>query len=347
MDGLTYKKAGVDIDEGDRFISLISPMAKQTFRPGVITDIGSFSALFQIDIKKYKKPVLVSGTDGVGTKLKIAFMTDRHDTVGIDLVAMCVNDILTSGAEPLFFLDYFATGRLKPEKAAEVVKGIAEGCKLAGCALIGGETAEMPGFYQDGEYDLAGFAVGAVDKEKIINGSAIKEGDVLIGVASTGLHSNGYSLVRKLFFDVKKMDIDTYIPELGTSLGEELLKPTKIYVKAFNAVRDKIWIKGMAHITGGGIPGNLPRIFPEGVSAVINERSWTPPAIFHIIKEMGQVPLDNMRMTFNMGIGYIIAIPEADSKNAMSILNAAGVDSFVIGNIESAPGKGGRDVRYA
>ena len=253
--------------------------------------------------------MLVSGTDGVGTKLKIAFMTDKHDTVGIDLVAMCVNDILTSGAEPLFFLDYFATGKLKPEKAAEVIKGIAEGCKQAGCSLIGGETAEMPGFYPEGEYDLAGFAVGVVDKDKIINGSDIKEGDVLIGLVSSGLHSNGYSLVRKLFFDIKKMDASAYIPELGTSIGEELLKPTKIYVKAFNSIKDKIKVKGMAHITGGGISGNLPRIFPEGVSAVINERSWSPPPIFHIIKEMGSVPLDDMRMTFNMGIGYIIAIP--------------------------------------
>jgi phosphoribosylformylglycinamidine cyclo-ligase len=343
MDGLTYKKAGVDIDEGDRFINLISPLAKQTFRPEVITDIGSFNALFKLDTGKYRQPVLVSGTDGVGTKLKIAFVMDRHDTVGIDLVAMCVNDILTSGAEPLFFLDYFATGRLNPEKAAEVIKGIAEGCKQAGCSLIGGETAEMPGFYSDGEYDLSGFAVGVVDKDKIINGSDINEGDVLIGLASSGLHSNGYSLVRKLFFDVKKMDASAYIQELGTSLGEELLKPTKIYVKAFNTIKDKIKVKGMAHITGGGISGNLPRIFPEGVSAVINERLWTPPPIFHIIKEMGKVPLDDMRMTFNMGIGYIIAIPEAESKNAISILNTAGLDSFAIGNIE----KGGQGVRYA
>jgi len=342
MDELTYKKAGVDISEGDRFVSLISPLVKRTFRPEVITDIGSFSALFQLDIKKYKQPALVSGTDGVGTKLKIAFMTDKHDTVGIDLVAMCVNDILTSGAEPLFFLDYFATGKLKPEKAAEVVKGIAEGCKQAGCSLIGGETAEMPGFYPEGEYDLAGFAVGVVDKDKVINGSDISEGDAIIGLASSGLHSNGYSLVRKVFFDLKKMDINNHIPELGTSLGEELLKPTEIYVNAFNALRDKVRIKGMAHITGGGIPGNLPRIFPSGISAVIDEHAWTAPPVFNMIRTMGSVPIDDMRLTFNMGIGYIIVTTGAESKTAISILKAAGVDSFLIGNIE----RGGHGVRY-
>ena len=340
---LTYKKAGVDIDEGDRFVNLISPMVKQTFRSEVMTKIGSFNALFKLDTKKYKKPVLVSGTDGVGTKLKIAFMMDRHNTVGIDLVAMCVNDILTSGSEPLFFLDYFATGRLNPEKATEVIEGIVEGCKQAGCSLIGGETAEMPGFYPEGEYDLSGFAVGVVEKDRIINGANIKKGDVIIGVASTGLHSNGYSLVRKLFFDIKRMDTADYIAELGTSLGEELLKPTRIYVKAFNAIRDKIKVKGMAHITGGGIPGNLPRIFPKGVCAVVKEGSWPVPPIFHLIKEMGNVPDDDMRKTFNMGIGYIIVIPEADSEKAISILKKAGFDSFVIGNIE----KGGQGIRYA
>ena len=343
MAGLTYKKAGVDIDEGDRFIGLISPLARKTFRPEVMTGIGSFNALFKVNTRKYKKPVLVSGTDGVGTKLKIAFLTDRHDTVGIDLVGMCVNDILTSGSEPLFFLDYFASGKLNPEKAAEVIKGIVEGCKEAGCSLIGGETAEMPGFYPDGEYDLAGFAVGVVEKDRIISGSKIKKGDALIGISSSGLHSNGYSLARKLFFDIKKMKASARIAEFGTSLGEELLKPTKIYVKAFNAIRDKVRVKGMAHITGGGIPGNLPRIFPKGISAVIGEGSWPVPPVFQVIRKMGKVPVADMRMTFNMGIGYIIVIPETEADKAISILRKTGYDSFVIGTIE----KGGQGTRYA
>ena len=343
MNTLTYKKAGVDIDEGDRFVSLISPLARKTFRPEVMTGIGSFNALFKLDVKRYRRPVLVSGTDGVGTKLKIAFMLDRHNTVGIDLVAMCVNDILTSGSEPLFFLDYFATGKLKPEKAAEVIKGIVEGCKQAGCSLIGGETAEMPGFYPEGEYDLSGFAVGVVEEGKIIDGSKIRKGDAIIGLASNGLHSNGYSLVRKLFFDIKKMKASARIAEFGTSLGEELLKPTKIYVKAFNAIRDKVRVKGMAHITGGGIPGNLPRILPRGISAFIDEGSWPVPPVFQVIKKMGKVPVADMRMTFNMGIGYIIVIPKTEAEKTSSILKKAGYDSFVIGNIE----KGGQETRYA
>jgi phosphoribosylformylglycinamidine cyclo-ligase len=340
---LTYKKAGVDISEGERFVSLISPMIKETFRPGVMTEIGSFSALFKLDVTKYREPVLVSGTDGVGTKLKIAFLMDRHDTVGIDLVAMCVNDILTSGAEPLFFLDYFATGKLKPEKASEVIKGIINGCKEAGCSLIGGETAEMPGFYSENEYDLSGFAVGVVDKERIINGSKIKEGDLIIGIASNGLHSNGYSLVRKLFFDLNKMNVDTYIPDLGTPLGEELLKPTRIYVKAFMVLRDKLEIKGMAHITGGGIPGNLPRILPEGIYADIKIGSWPVPKIFELIEKIGNIPEDEMKKTFNMGIGYIMIVSEGMAEEAVSLLNKSGYTAFIFGNIE----KGGRGVRYS
>lgn len=342
MNVLTYKNAGVDIDEGDRFIDIISPIVRKTFRPEVMTEIGSFGALFRLDTTKYKEPVLVSGTDGVGTKLKVAFMMDRHDTVGIDLVAMCVNDILTSGAEPLFFLDYFASGKLDPERASKVIEGIAAGCRDSGCALIGGETAEMPGFYSDGEYDLSGFAVGVADKGNIISGSDIKAGDALIGLLSSGLHSNGYSLVRKLFFDEKDMAVTAYIPELGLSLGEELLKPTRIYVKAWNALRDSIKIKGMAHITGGGIIGNLPRILPEGVSAVIKESSWPLPPIFRLISDWGKVPADDMRKTFNMGIGYIIVVPEEMAEDAVRILKETGFDSDKIGKIVN----GNKEVRY-
>jgi phosphoribosylformylglycinamidine cyclo-ligase len=341
--GLTYKKAGVDIDEGDRFVRLISPMVKKTFRSEVITDIGSFSALFRLDTKKYRRPVLVSGTDGVGTKLKVAFMMDKHDTVGIDLVAMCVNDILTCGAEPLFFLDYFATGRLSPEGAAKVIKGIVRGCKEAGCSLVGGETAEMPGFYPDGEYDLSGFAVGVVEKGKVIDGSKIKAGDAIIGIASNGLHSNGYSLIRRLFFDLKKMDVETYIPDLNATLGAELLKPTRIYVKAYNILKDKLQIKGMAHITGGGIPGNLPRILPKGINADIKTGSWSMPRIFSFIERMGNVPAEDMKRTFNMGIGFVMVVSKSSAGEAVSLLKKAGYPAFIIGNTE----KGVSGVRYS
>lgn len=342
MRELTYKKAGVDIGEGDRFVRIISPILRRTFRNEVMTDIGSFGALFRLDIEKYKEPVLVSGTDGVGTKLKIAFMADRHNTVGIDLVAMCVNDILTSGAEPLFFLDYFATGRLEPEKASLVIEGIAEGCREAGCALVGGETAEMPGFYGDGEYDLSGFAVGVVDEVDIVNGLDIKAGDILIGLSSSGLHSNGYSLVRKLFFDIMNTDISAYVPEIGSTIGDELLKPTRIYVRAYNALKGRIKVKGMAHITGGGIPGNLPRVFPDGVGAVVREGSWPEPQIFRVIHDWGNVPANDMRMTFNMGIGYIMVVSKDKAEGAVSILKEAGFDSYIIGSIV----KGDKEVRY-
>jgi len=274
----TYKNAGVDIDEGERFVKLISPLVKRTFRPEVLTDIGSFGALFNLDTSKHKEPVLVSGTDGVGTKLKVAFMANKHDTVGIDLVAMCVNDILTSGAEPLFFLDYFATGRLNAEDAVSVIEGITKGCEMAGAALVGGETAEMPGFYPDGEYDLSGFAVGVVDRQKIINGSEVAKGDVVIGVASNGLHSNGYSLVRKVFFEKEGMDLASNVEEFGHSLGDELLRPTAIYVKPImELLENKVNIKAMAHITGGGIADNLPRALPQGLGAVIDEKAWLVP----------------------------------------------------------------------
>jgi phosphoribosylformylglycinamidine cyclo-ligase len=339
---LTYKKAGVDIAEGERFVKLISPMAKRTFRKEVLTSIGSFGALFSLDLKKYKNPVLVSGTDGVGTKLKIAFMMEKHDTVGIDLVAMCVNDILTSGAEPLFFLDYFATESLNSVEGAAVIRGIAKGCREAGCSLIGGETAEMPGFYHTDEYDLSGFAVGAVDKRQIIDGSGIKAGDVLVGLSSSGLHSNGYSLVRKLFFEKKKMNITAYVPLLKTTLGAELLKPTKIYVKAFHALEKKVSVKGMAHITGGGIPGNLPRIFPRGIQAHIKRGSWPVPKIFRLIQETGNIAESEMDKTFNMGIGYIVVVSKSHCAKTIQLLNQSGYKAFIIGNTE----KGGKGVQY-
>jgi phosphoribosylformylglycinamidine cyclo-ligase len=343
MKQLTYKKSGVDVDEGEQFVRLLSPLARKTFRPEVITDIGSFSALFKLDTRKYKNPVLVSGTDGVGTKLKIAIMMDKHDTVGIDLVAMCVNDILTSGAEPLFFLDYLATGRLKSEQAVQIVKGIAGGCRQSGCSLIGGETAEMPGFYAEDEYDLSGFAVGVVDRHKIIDGSSIREGDSIIGIASNGLHSNGFSLVRKLFFDLKKMNVSAYLPEIGARLGDELLKPTRIYVKAFESLKDAIQIKGMAHITGGGIPGNLPRILPKYMRAVLQIGSWPVPPVFSLIRKLGNVPEDEMKKTFNMGIGYVVIVSTRAAGKAVSLLNQSGYPAFIIGQIE----RGRKGVRFA
>ncbi|MBI5634650.1 MAG: phosphoribosylformylglycinamidine cyclo-ligase [Nitrospirae bacterium] len=339
---ITYKKAGVDIDEGDRFVDLIGPLVKKTYRPEVLSGIGLFGALVRVDTKKYRKPVLVSGTDGVGTKLKIAFMADRHDTVGIDLVAMCVNDILTSGAEPLFFLDYFATGKLKPEKAADVIKGITAGCMQSGCALVGGETAEMPGFYDRGEYDLSGFAVGVVDQDKIINGSKIRKGDAVIGLASSGIHSNGYSLVRKIFFDHKKMSVKKFIPEFGKTLGDELLSPTKIYVKAYHAVKGKIGVKGMAHITGGGLPGNLPRVFPKGVGAVIEEQSWPALPVFSVMQQLGNVPAEDMKRTFNMGIGFAMIVDRAEADKTITLLKKAGYDAYRIGSME----KGVEGVHY-
>lgn len=336
MEELTYKKSGVDLDEAERFVGLISPIAKSTFRSEVLSEIGLFSALFKLDITKYKEPVLISSTDGVGTKLKIAFMADKHDTVGIDLVAMCVNDILTAGAEPLFFLDYFATGRLNANKATEIIKGIAEGCKEAGCALVGGETAEMPNFYKENEYDLAGFAVGVIEKDKIIDGSKVSQGDIIIGAASNGLHSNGYSLVRKVFFEVHNYKIGDFIPELNTTLVEELLRPTRIYVKAFNFIKDEIHIKAMAHITGGGLTGNIQRILPKGLKAKIELGSWRRPAIFELIKRLGNVPEDDLIRTFNLGIGYVFIVDNKDSSKAIQILKENNYEVYEIGIIENA-----------
>lgn len=341
---LTYKKSGVDIAKGDRLVDIIKPFARSTFRKEVISDIGSFGAFFRPDTSGYKDPVIVSSTDGVGTKLKVAFMLNRHSTVGIDLVAMCANDVLTSGAEPLFFLDYFATGKLSSKTASEVIRGIAEGCKLAGCSLIGGETAEMPGIYRKGEYDLAGFCAGMVDKDRIINGSGIKKGDAVVGIPSDGLHSNGYSLARKLFFEILRYRADRFIRELGCTIGEELLRPTRIYVKSILRVMRYFRIKGMAHITGGGITGNLPRIIPErsGLGAVLWKGSWPSPGIFDIIKRSGRVPESEMYRTFNMGIGFIVVVGKNDGEALVKKLHSLGEKAYLIGTIE----KGRSGVSY-
>ena len=338
----TYRDAGVDIDAGDEFVDRISPLVRSTFRPEVLTDLGGFGGLFRLQAHRYAEPVLVSGTDGVGTKLKIAFLADRHDTVGIDLVAMCVNDIVVSGAEPLFFLDYFATGKLAVPKAESVLKGIAEGCRQAGCALIGGETAEMPSFYAESEYDLAGFAVGVVDRSKIIDGRNIVPGDVLIGLASTGLHSNGYSLARKVLLDMGRLKLHQTVPELGRSLGEELLQPTRIYAKMTQALFAKYLIKGAAHITGGGIRGNLPRILPEGRSAWINRRTWPVPPVFDLIQKIGRVSRDEMDRTFNNGLGMILIVGQKHVDGVSSLLRKMHERHFMIGEIK----KGKREVTF-
>ncbi|HLZ35428.1 MAG TPA: phosphoribosylformylglycinamidine cyclo-ligase [Nitrospira sp.] len=341
----TYRDAGVDIDAGDEFVDRIKPLVRSTFRPEVLADLGGFGGLFRLQAKQYEDPVLVSGTDGVGTKLKIAFLMDKHDTVGIDLVAMCVNDIVVSGAEPLFFLDYFATGKLAVPKAQQVVSGIAEGCRQAGCALIGGETAEMPSFYADGEYDLAGFAVGVVDRPKIIDGNAIKPGDALIGLASTGLHSNGYSLARRVFFDKAKLTVTSRLPELDRPLGELLLTPTRIYAKQVLALIQDGSIKGIAHITGGGITENLPRVFPEGVRARIDRKAWTVPPIFQALSRLGQIEREEMYRVFNMGIGLILVVPADSVASVLAKATTLGDQGWIIGEIVSAT-EGQTQVEY-
>ena len=329
----TYKQAGVDIDAGDEFVNRIKPLVRSTFRPEVLTDLGGFGGLFRLQASRYTDPVLVSGTDGVGTKLKIAFMMDRHDTVGIDLVAMCVNDVAVSGAEPLFFLDYLATVKLAVPKAEAIVKGIAEGCRQAGCALIGGETAEMPSFYPDGEYDLAGFAVGVVDRPKIIDGRTIAWGDVLIGVASTGLHSNGYSLARRVLLDDGKLTVESRLPELERPLGEVLLTPTRIYAKQILALTRDHAIKGIAHITGGGLTENLPRIFPAQTRARIDCRSWSVPPIFRLLKKMGRIEMDEMYRVFNMGIGLVVVVAPEIANAVIATLATLGDKAYVIGEM--------------
>ncbi len=335
-DKITYKDAGVDIDAGNRFVQMIKPLVKSTTRPEVLTDIGGFGGLFSLNSDKYRKPTLVASTDGVGTKLKLAFLLDRHDTVGIDLVAMCVNDIIVQGAEPLFFLDYLATGKLSPEKAVEIVRGIADGCRQAGCALIGGETAEMPGFYADGEYDLAGFTVGVVDNDRIIDGSSITVGDRLIGIASSGLHSNGYSLARKVLFERMGLALDAKLPELDAPLGEVLLTPTRIYVKSIlNLLRD-FRIKGMAHITGGGMTENVPRVLPRHCRAIVERDSWPKPPIFEVLRQGGNIETEEMYRTFNYGIGMVLVVSQQDVDDIMDRLRGMKEQAYLIGEIANA-----------
>ena len=326
---LTYRDAGVDIDAGDELVERIKPFAKRTMRPEVLGGIGGFGALVEVS-KKYANPVMVSGTDGVGTKLKLAFRMKKHDTIGIDLVAMSVNDILVTGAEPVFFLDYFACGKLHVDIAADVVKGVALGCEQAGCALIGGETAEMPGMYDPNEYDLAGFAVGLVEKDRIIDGKSIAPGDAVIGLASSGPHSNGYSLVRKILA-VSEASLDE--PFDGRTLGEALLEPTRIYVKPVLAVMEKIAVKGVAHITGGGLVENVPRVLPESCAARLEKSRWVRPAVFDWLQDKGRVPEAEMHRTFTCGIGMVLVVSAADAASAVAMLASQGVQAAQVGSI--------------
>ncbi len=323
----------MNIAEGERFIEMIKPLVRQTHHPGVITDIGGFSGLFSLPVEGMEKPVAVASTDGVGTKLKIARMVGRHNTVGLDLVAMCVNDILVHGAKPLFFLDYLAMGKLDSLLATEIIEGITEGCKQAGCALIGGETAEMPGFYPDGEYDLAGFVVGIVDNDKIIDGSEIGVGNKLVGIRSSGLHSNGYSLVRKIIFEELAMGPDTYVEQLKTTIGEELLRPTKIYSELVQNLARDFKLLGISHITGGGITGNLPRILPKGCQAVIEQESWSIPPIFPFLQERGSVSESEMFSTFNNGLGLILVVHDEEVEDVVARAKAMDEQAFIIGSI--------------
>ena len=330
-----YAEAGVDIDAGNRFVELIKPLVSKTFKSGVITDIGSFAGLFSLNVQHIRNPVLVASTDGVGTKLKIAFMLDKHDTVGIDLVAMCVNDIMVQGATPLFMLDYIAMGKLDTDKAVQIVKGIVAGCEEAECSLIGGETAEMPDFYSEGEYDLAGFVVGLADNDQLMDGSEIAVGHQLIGIASSGLHSNGYSLVRKIFFDQLRLSVHDHIEEFGRTLGEELLEPTRIYSRAIKNTRRDFRIFGIAHITGGGLTDNLPRILPKQCKAVVNRSSWFPPPIFRYLQKAGELSSEEMMRTFNNGLGLVLVVTEEDTDEVLLRLKAMGETACHVGWVEA------------
>jgi phosphoribosylformylglycinamidine cyclo-ligase len=333
---LSYRDAGVDIDAGNELIKRIGPVVKKTFRPGVLTGLGGFGGLFELPVDKYREPVLVSGTDGVGTKLKVAMMLDRHDTIGIDLVAMCVNDIIVAGAEPLFFLDYFATGKLNVDAASDIIGGIAEGCLQAGAALIGGETAEMPGMYEGDDYDLAGFAVGIAEKSRLLSPERVRPGDVLLGLASSGPHSNGYSLIRRIL-EVSKADLSMDLD--GRSLGDALLAPTRIYVKQLLELMQQVDVHGLAHITGGGLPENLPRVLPIDVDAILDLDSWKYPPVFRWLQEQGNVEESEMLRTFNCGIGMVVCVPPEQADEAARLLEAAGETVYRIGRIESAEGE--------
>lgn len=332
---LRYKDAGVDIDAGAQLVERIKPIAKRTQRPGVMSGLGGFGSLFELPLNRYKRPVLVSGTDGVGTKLKLAMMLGKHDTIGIDLVAMCVNDIIVTGAEPLFFLDYYATGKLNLGVASDVIAGIGKGCELSGAALVGGETAEMPGMYEGEDYDLAGFSVGIVEKENIIDGSQVAAGDVLIGLASSGAHSNGYSLIRKVI----ELQDDLEQTLGGEPLADTLLEPTRIYVKTLLDLISKYPVHALAHITGGGITENLPRALPNNTVANVTLGSWPTPALFDWLQEEGNISDNEMLKTFNCGIGMVVCVAEKDAKNVLTHLNNNGESAFIIGNISSAQGK--------
>ena len=340
---LSYRDAGVDIDAGSALVERIKPIAKRTFRPGVLGGLGGFGALFELPLDRYREPVLVSGTDGVGTKLKLAATLNRHDTLGIDLVAMCVNDLIVQGAEPLFFLDYFSTGRLDVETAAQVVEGIGRGCELAGAALVGGETAEMPGMYPEGEYDLAGFCVGVVEKSRIIDGSKVRPGDVLIGLASSGPHSNGYSLIRKIV-EVTGADLAADLD--GRSLGEALLEPTRIYVKPLLDLFNKVEVHALAHITGGGLSENLPRVLPADSRARIDAASWQRPAVFDWLQKQGRVEETEMYRTFNCGVGMVVCVAAEDGAETLRRLSAAGETAWELGCVETL-GEDGRQVIIA
>lgn len=330
-DKLTYKDSGVDVNSGYETVKLIKDYVKKTYTKGVMSDIGGFGGMFAINKDEYEEPVLVSGTDGVGTKLMVAFMADKHSSIGEDAVAMCVNDIICQGAKPLFFLDYIATGKLEPKKAADIVKGVSEGCIKAGAALIGGETAEMPGLYGEDEYDIAGFCVGIVDKKKIIDGSKITEGDLIIGIPSSGIHSNGYSLVRKVFFNHKNYNINQYVEELGSTLGEELLTPTRIYPKLVLDLIEKFEIKGMSNITGGGFYENIPRMLPEGISADINTENINVLPIFKLIQREGNIDIDEMYSTFNMGIGMVLTVGKDIGQDLIDYLKSVGEAPVILG----------------